>query len=62
MFHSIDEGRAVDNSVTVAGYVVMRVAMIFLWLRAASRIRRGVGPARPMPSPSVSHRSAGSCC
>ena len=35
VFHSIDEGRPVDNSVTVAGYVVMRVAMLFLWLRAA---------------------------
>jgi low temperature requirement protein LtrA len=35
VFHSIDEGRPVDNSVTVAGYVVMRVAMVFLWLRAA---------------------------
>ncbi len=37
VFHSIDEGRPVDNSVTVAGYVVMRVAMIFLWLRAAKQ-------------------------
>ena len=27
VFHSIDEGRLVDNSVTVAGYGVMRVAM-----------------------------------
>ena len=35
VFHSIDEGRPVDNSVTVAGYVVMRIAMLFLWLRAA---------------------------
>ncbi len=35
VFHSIDQGRPVDNSVTVAGYVVMRVAMVFLWLRAA---------------------------
>ena len=35
VFRSIDEGRPVDNSVTVAGYVVMRVAMVFLWLRAA---------------------------
>ena len=35
VFHTIDEGRPVDNSVTVAGYVVMRVAMLFLWLRAA---------------------------
>jgi low temperature requirement protein LtrA len=30
VFHSIDQGQPVDNSVTVAGYVVMRVAMVFL--------------------------------
>ncbi len=35
LFQSIDEGHSVDNAVTVAGYVVMRVAMLFLWLRAA---------------------------
>ena len=35
VFHSLAEGRTIDNSVTVAGYVVMRVAMLFLWLRAA---------------------------
>jgi low temperature requirement protein LtrA len=35
VFHSIDQGQPVDSSVTVGGYVVMRVAMIFLWLRAA---------------------------
>jgi low temperature requirement protein LtrA len=35
MFASIDEGRTVDNSVMVAGYVVMRVALVFQWLRAA---------------------------
>jgi low temperature requirement protein LtrA len=35
MFSSIDEGAHVDNSVVVAGYVVMRVAMIALWLRIA---------------------------
>ena len=34
MFHSIDEGRSIDNGVMVVGYVVMRVAMLFLWLRA----------------------------
>jgi low temperature requirement protein LtrA len=37
VFHSIDEGRPVDNSLTVAGYVVMRVAMLFLWLRTAQQ-------------------------
>jgi low temperature requirement protein LtrA len=35
VFHSIDEGTTIDNTATVAGYVVMRVPMIFLWLRAA---------------------------
>ena len=35
MFDSIDEGETVDNSVMVAGYVVMRLAMVFQWGRAA---------------------------
>ena len=35
MFASIDEGGVIDNRVAVAGYVVMRVPMIFLWARAA---------------------------
>ena len=35
MFSTIDEGTIVDNAVMVAGYVVMRVAMVFQWLRAA---------------------------
>jgi low temperature requirement protein LtrA len=35
VFQSVDESRTVANSVTVLGYVVMRVAMLFLWLRAA---------------------------
>jgi low temperature requirement protein LtrA len=35
MFTSVDEGETVDNGVMVAGYVVMRVPMIFQWLRAA---------------------------
>jgi low temperature requirement protein LtrA len=34
-FESIDEGEHVDNSVVVAGYVIMRVAVIALWLRIA---------------------------
>jgi low temperature requirement protein LtrA len=37
MFESIDEGATVDNRVMVAGYVVMRVAMVFQWLRAAKQ-------------------------
>ena len=35
MFESIDEGHTVDNRVMVAGYIVMRVAMVFQWERAA---------------------------
>ena len=38
-FASIDEGDVLDNGVMVAGYVVMRVPMVFLW---AAR-----GPPRP---------------
>ncbi|WP_109473356.1 low temperature requirement protein A [Ornithinimicrobium cavernae] len=34
LFHSIDEGLHVDNGIVVAGYVVMRVSTIALWLRA----------------------------
>lgn len=36
VFHSIDEGVYLDNSVMVAGYVVMRLATIALWLRIAA--------------------------
>lgn len=35
VFRSLDQGQPIYNGVTVAGYVVMRVAMVFLWLRAA---------------------------
>ncbi len=35
LFHSLDEGEYVDNGVVVAGYVVMRVATVALWLRIA---------------------------
>ncbi len=34
-FHSIEVGRHVDVRVLVAGYVVMRVGMVSLWLRVA---------------------------
>ena len=34
VFASIDEGAYVDNGVMVAGYVVMRVAMVAQWTRA----------------------------
>ncbi|MCW3493951.1 low temperature requirement protein A [Microbacterium sp. SSM24] len=36
LFESIHEGEYVDNGVMVAGYVVMRIAAIALWLRAAA--------------------------
>ena len=35
VFHSIEEGHYLDNTVMVAGYVVMRIATIALWVRAA---------------------------
>lgn len=34
IFHSIEAGDHLDNAVLVMGYVVMRVALIGLWLRA----------------------------
>ena len=42
-FASIEEGDVLDNGVMVAGYVVMRFPMVFLWLRAARHdpARRG---------------------
>ena len=36
-FHSIDEGHHLDNGVVVAGYLVMRVGTLALWLRAAAQ-------------------------
>ncbi len=35
MFHSVDEGHHLDNAVMVAGYVLMRLSTLALWLRAA---------------------------
>jgi low temperature requirement protein LtrA len=35
MFASLDHGERLDNSVMVLGYVIMRVALVFQWLRAA---------------------------
>ncbi len=35
LFHSIEGGAHVDNSVVVGGYVIMRISMIALWLRVA---------------------------
>ncbi|MET4592081.1 low temperature requirement protein A [Arthrobacter sp. 754] len=37
MFHSLVEGEHVDNRVIVGGYVVMRLALVTQWLRAAKQ-------------------------
>jgi low temperature requirement protein LtrA len=34
-FHSIDEGGELENGVVVIGYVIMRIAVVALWIRAA---------------------------
>jgi low temperature requirement protein LtrA len=41
MFRSIEHGAHLDNTVMVLGYIVMRVAMIFQWLRAALQDPQG---------------------
>jgi low temperature requirement protein LtrA len=46
MFASIDHGGTVDNGVMVAGYVIMRVALLFLWWR----VWRDDVPRRPTAS------------
>jgi low temperature requirement protein LtrA len=35
MFLSLERGERLDNSVMVLGYVIMRLALVFQWLRAA---------------------------
>ena len=35
LFASLEHGEHLDNSLMVAGYVIMRLAMVFQWLRAA---------------------------
>jgi len=35
VFASVDTGEHVDNRLMIAGYVVMRIAMVALWIRAA---------------------------
>ena len=37
MFASIERDQRLDNSVMVLGYVIMRVALVFQWLRAAKQ-------------------------
>lgn len=35
LFESIDEGQHIDNQLLVIGYVIMRIALVAQWLRAA---------------------------
>jgi low temperature requirement protein LtrA len=35
-FHSLDEGHHVDNAVMISGYVIMRLALVAIWLRVAA--------------------------
>ena len=35
VFRSLEQGGPIDNGVSVLGYVVMRLSMVFQWLRAA---------------------------
>lgn len=37
LYASIDEGEHVDNRLVVAGYIVMRIALVALWIRAAKQ-------------------------
>jgi low temperature requirement protein LtrA len=39
MFASINHAKHIDNSIMVLGYVIMRIAMVFQWLRAARQDR-----------------------
>ena len=59
MFASIEHGQHLDNSVMVLGYVIMRLALVFQWLRAAKQDLHGVVFASRMRQPSPSPRSGG---
>lgn len=37
LFASLEHGKHLDNSIMVAGYVIMRLAMVFQWMRAAKQ-------------------------
>ena len=37
MYASIDKGEHIENRMVVAGYVVMRIALVALWIRAAKQ-------------------------
>ena len=46
MFESIDHGGTLDNRVMVAGYVIMRVALVFLWWQVSRHDRERAPAAR----------------
>jgi low temperature requirement protein LtrA len=46
MFASVDHGDTLDNGVMVAGYVLMRVALVFLWWQVARHDRERRAAAR----------------
>jgi low temperature requirement protein LtrA len=46
MFDSIDHGHTLNNGVMVAGYVVMRVSLVFLWWQVARQDRQHRRSAR----------------
>jgi low temperature requirement protein LtrA len=46
MFASIDHGATLDNGVMVAGYVIMRVALLFLWWEVSRQDPRHRAAAR----------------
>jgi low temperature requirement protein LtrA len=46
MFASIDHGDTLDNGVMVAGYVVMRVALVFLWWQVSRHDQERAPAAR----------------
>jgi low temperature requirement protein LtrA len=46
MFASVDHGSTLDNGVMVAGYVVMRTSMLFLWAQVVRHDPRRASAAR----------------
>ncbi len=59
-FASIARGEVLDNNVMVAGYVVMRVPMVFLWARRRGTTRPGAPRRSCTSGRSRSRRCAGS--
>ena len=60
MFASIDHGDTLDNDVVVAGYVVMRAALVFLWWQVSRHDPERAPAARSYMTTWASPRSAGS--